>query len=156
MAKNIPKTIPGVLLFFVRKNKRGQNEYLLHLRKNTGFNDDLYCVPGGHVEDKETYKDCAVREAKEETNTTVKKQDLKFSHLICRKGNDNNSNDYALRPDACFIVKKWTGKIKNKEPKKHGAYEWKTKDQLFKVVPYVKKAIEYIENNVFYSEFGFL
>ena len=68
---NPPNTIPASLIFFRRKNKNGQNEYLLHQRKNTGFDDGKYSTAGGHMEKGETYISAAIREAKEETGLDI-------------------------------------------------------------------------------------
>ncbi len=149
--KERPDVIPGILLFFRRLNKEiGENEYLLHLRKNTHFHDGEYSVPGGHIERYETYTQCAIREAEEETNLKLRKQDLCPVHIIYRQEGDE------IRPDLCFLIEKWEGKVINKESQKHGPFEWYLVSKLpTKIVPYVKEAIRHIEKKVFYSEFGF-
>ena len=62
----------AVNLMFVRDNK-----VLLMRRANTGWNDGMYALMGGHVEDKENVYDAAVREAHEELGLIVKPENLK-------------------------------------------------------------------------------
>ena len=110
-----PEVIPGVLLFFRRKNA-GVYEYAFHLRKG-GFNAGMYCVPGGQNEGLETYQECAIRESDEEIGIKLEEKDLKPIHLIYRKGNRRNGLDgFAIRPDMCFIIEDWEGKFENREP----------------------------------------
>lgn len=56
-----------------KKNKKtGAKEILLALRKNTGYRDGKYELPGGHVEEGEDLMQAMVREAKEELMIEVK------------------------------------------------------------------------------------
>ena len=76
-------------------------------RYNTGWNDGMYALMGGHVEDGENPLDAAVREAKEELGITVEQQNL--SHLLTM----------AVSPDHIYLyfgVSKYDGKITNTEP----------------------------------------
>ena len=146
------KVLPGVLLFFRRAGPTGEREYLLHLRKNTGFHDGDYSVVGGHVETGkyETYVQCAIREAAEEVGIKLSKSQLKPVHIVYRKWPGE------LRPDFCFLIDRWPGRFANREPRKHGPPEWFSAKKLPKnTVPYVLQAIKNIEKGVFYSEFGF-
>lgn len=53
-----------------------ENKVLLMRRYNTGWNDGMYALMGGHVEDNENIFDAAIREAKEELGINVKIEDL--------------------------------------------------------------------------------
>lgn len=53
------------------------SQVLLMRRYNTGWNDGMYALMGGHVEDGENIYDAAVREAQEELGIAVKREDLK-------------------------------------------------------------------------------
>ena len=54
-------------LMLTRRNKEsGEIEILLTLRKNTGYRDGEYELPGGHVEAGEDLMQAMVREAREE------------------------------------------------------------------------------------------
>lgn len=46
-------------------------------RNNTGYEDDLWSFPGGHIESRETWENAALREAREEINATLKNIRLK-------------------------------------------------------------------------------
>jgi 8-oxo-dGTP pyrophosphatase MutT (NUDIX family) len=150
-----PEVIPGVLLFFRRKNG-GTNEYAFHLRRS-GFNADMYCVPGGHNNGLETYQECAIRESDEEVGIKLGEKDLKPVHLIYRKGNKRDGADgFAIRPDMCFIIEDWEGELKNKEPEKHGDIEWYPSNNIPEnTVDYARQALEQIENGVILSNHGF-
>ena len=53
------------------------DKVLLMRRYNTGWNDGMYALMGGHVEDSENIFDTAVREAKEELGIIVNAENLK-------------------------------------------------------------------------------
>lgn len=55
---------------------------LLMKRKNTGFNDGEYELPGGHLEDNEDLYDAMIREAKEELLIDLKRDDIKIIYLM--------------------------------------------------------------------------
>ena len=45
------------------------NQILIGKRKNS--HAPYYSIPGGHMEVGETFRQCAIREVKEETNLTI-------------------------------------------------------------------------------------
>lgn len=51
---------------------------LLSRRQNKGWGDGLLCIPGGHVEPNETFRQAAVREIKEELGLDVAENDLEY------------------------------------------------------------------------------
>ena len=53
------------------------DKVLLMRRYNTGWNDGMYALMGGHVEDSENIFDAAIREAKEELGIIVNAENLK-------------------------------------------------------------------------------
>ena len=71
----------AVYLFMIKSNK-----ILLLKRINTGWKDGEYGVPAGHLEKNETVLQAAVREAREETTMEIDEKDLKFIHIMHRKG----------------------------------------------------------------------
>ena len=79
--ENRYKSIIVVDLILTRRNN-GKTEVLLALRKNTGYNDGKYELPGGHVEEGEDLIDAMIREAKEELNINLKRKNLSIVHIL--------------------------------------------------------------------------
>lgn len=139
------KMIASSYPFFVR-----DREILLSLRKNTGYADDMYSLPAGHVEDGETITDCLVREANEEIAVTIKSADVTLVHVMHRKEED-------IRMDFFFEVHAWIGEPVNREPGKCGGLLWSPIDALPQnMVPYVRAAIEQWQKRNIYSERGWV
>ena len=63
------------------------NKILLMKRKNTGYEDGKYCLPGGHVEAHEEIRKALIREAKEEIGIDINMQDIEFYKVMNRKVN---------------------------------------------------------------------
>lgn len=83
------------------------NKICLMRRYNTGWNDGMYALMGGHVEDGENPIEAAVREASEELGIKVSKTDLK------------NVLTMAVNPDHIYLYfqcDKYDGVVTNKEP----------------------------------------
>jgi hypothetical protein len=60
------------------------------------------------------------------------------------------------RIDVFIKAEKWNGEIKNMEPHKCDDLRWFPLNALPKnTIPHVKHAIECIQKNIFYSEYGF-
>jgi len=127
--------------------KKG-NQILLLLRRNTGYKDGNYSLPSGHLEGGESAITAMIREAKEEVSVVVRKEDLEFAHVICRK---SGPHEYI---DLFFVAKNWQGTPENSEPEKHGEIKWVSVDNLPEnMVPEIKHAIEKSQKKEMYSEF---
>lgn len=125
-----------------------ENQILLLLRANTGYEDGKYSVVAGHVEQNENIKKAMAREALEEANLTIKEEDLEFVHVMNRKSDSERISFF-------FAPQKWEGEIKKMEPDKCSDLSWFPLDNLpNNIIPYVKKAIEHYLNGIKYSEFG--
>jgi len=143
MTKKRFSLITDVHLFLVKDNK-----ILLLLRKNTGYMDDNYHVPAGHLEEDERVIDALIRESKEEIGITIKPEDVKFSHIMHHKSNNERAAFF-------FEVKKWGGDIKNMEPHKCSELVWSPLNELPEnIVPYAKKSIEYYLKGINFSHYG--
>ena len=60
------------------------------------------------------------------------------------------------RIDIFFTTKEWGGEIKNMEPYKCVELKWFNINKLPKnIISYIKTALENIQKNIFFSEFGF-
>lgn len=57
-------------------------EVLLAKRKNTGYKDGEYELPGGHLEENEDLYGAMIREAKEELGISLQREDLRIIHIM--------------------------------------------------------------------------
>lgn len=64
------------------KQENGKKQILLSKRKNTGYKDGEYELPGGHLEENEDLYEAMIREAKEELGISLNMQDLKIVHIM--------------------------------------------------------------------------
>lgn len=64
------------------KQENGKKQILLSKRKNTGYKDGEYELPGGHLEENEDLYEAMIREAKEELGISLNRQDLKIVHIM--------------------------------------------------------------------------
>ena len=102
-----------------------QNKILLMKRKNTGYEDGKYSLPGGHVEANEEIRKALVREAKEEIGININVEDLEFYKVLNRKV--SQSREYV---DFVFKTKRWSGEISNNEKEKCEEIIWADKDKI--------------------------
>lgn len=73
----------GVIFIITRSNK-----FLVQLRDEHSFQDSgMWAFPGGKSDEGESEMDTVVREAKEETNLNIKKENCQL--LMKRLGNQN-------------------------------------------------------------------
>ncbi|MBS9775309.1 NUDIX domain-containing protein [Candidatus Gracilibacteria bacterium] len=139
--------VPACYLFL----KKDEKIFLLR-RFNTGFMDGFYTTIAGHVDAGETFSQAVVREAEEEAGIIVKQDDVKMVHTMHRKKQSETFNE---RVDIFFTVENWEGELRNTEPHKCDDMQWFDANNLPEnMVPYVQHAIECIEKNMPYSEFG--
>jgi 8-oxo-dGTP diphosphatase len=142
--KTYHKIIPAIYLIF---EKNG--EVLLQRRLNTGYEDGNYSLVGGHFEEGEKATAAAVREAEEEIGIKITEKDLELVQLMHRLSGDQE------RVDFTFLVKKWTGKIKNLEPQKCDDLSWFSFDNLpATTIPCIRAVIESYQKKIPYIEFG--
>lgn len=130
---------------------RRDNEVLLLRRFNTGYEDGKYSMPAGHVDAGETFTEALVREVAEEVGVTLRTGDVRVAHIMHRKSTVSSE-----RVDTFFVTEKWEGEVKNMEPHKCDELAWFPLDKLPEnTIPYIRHALECIDQNKFYSEFGF-
>ena len=144
------KSMIVVDLMLTRINENtGKKEVLLALRKNTGYNDGEYELPGGHVEENEDLMNAMIREADEELGIKLKVEDLKIEHIFHHyKGNRLN-----------FIItaKKYKGVLQIGEPDKCENLEWFDIENLPKnMYKKAEKVIKEINSGIFYDNSDFL
>lgn len=126
------------------REKNGRKEVLLALRKNTGYRDGEYELPGGHVDAGEDLMQAMVREAKEELLIDIKEKDLKIAHILHHYTGD--------RVNFILTTNKYEGIPSIGELDKCEKLEWFDINELpTNITNKVKKSIEEINLNIFYS-----
>jgi mutator protein MutT len=142
MPKERFKIIPAVYLVLIKENK-----ILLSRRYNTGYFDNYYSFPAGHLDGNETLKQAMVREAKEEIGIILDPLTLELIHTMNRKIPNNE------RVDFFFTTKKWANEPKIMEPEKCDDLKWFELDNLPEnIIPYIKQMIDSFLSNINYSE----
>lgn len=125
-----------------------EEQFLLLLRKNTGFCDDQYGLVSGHVEKGESATEGMIREAYEEAGITIKSENLKVVHVMHRQTE-------RLNMDVFFECDKWEGEITNREPEKCALLEYFSPSEFpINIIDYVLDALTAISKKIFYSEKG--
>lgn len=138
------KTVVAVHLILVENN-----QILLLRRYNTGYEDGNYSVVAGHLDGNESVLKAMKREALEEAGIDIEENDLEIVHVMHRKAKDRESIDYFL------TCKNYTGKIQIMEKDKCNELAFYDLDNLpSNVIPYVRQAIAYYQNNVPFSVYG--
>ncbi|MBI1982113.1 MAG: NUDIX domain-containing protein [Candidatus Levybacteria bacterium] len=122
---------------------------LLQRRFQTGHQDGNYGLISGHLERDEPATQTLVREAKEEAGIIVNSKHLKLKHVMHKRG------DPAEYINIFYLSNTWEGKPKIMEEDKCDDLSWFPVNKLPKnTISYIKKAIENIKKEIFYSEFG--
>ena len=145
MLKKRHKNIPASYLILIKDNK-----ILLQRRCNTGYKDGKYGIPSGHVEKNESFTQGLIREIKEEIGITLETKNVNVVHIMHRKSEMGEE-----RIDTFFTTSKWENEPQNMEPKKCDNLSWFPIDNLpDNTITYLKFVFKQIENNNFYSEYG--
>lgn len=119
---------------------------LLGLRKNTGYQDGMYSLVAGHVEDNESATTGMCREAHEEIGIEINPLDLKIVLTMHRKSNRNNI-------DLFMTCTSWKNEIINNEPHKCDSLAFFSYDNIPEnTTPYIVKALSDIQKGITYSE----
>ena len=140
--------IPAAYIFFERED----GKYLFMLRARTGYQDGNYQVPSGHIEERETPREAAAREAKEEVGVDIDPADLEFMHSMYRM----NEERTGYRLDLSFKTKKWKGEPFNAEPEKCDGLAWLALEELPEhTTPYMRVILEASKKGEAFSEFVF-
>ena len=137
-------------LMLTRQNQKNKNqEILLMLRKNTGYNDGMYELPGGHVDAGEDLINAMIREAEEELKIKLKYEDLKIEHLLHHYKGDRLK----------FIIStdKFEGIPQIGEPDKCEKIEWFDINRLPENIDKrANKVLQEIQNGIFYDNSDFV
>ena len=111
-------------IFYVCAILEKDNKILLLKRTNTGWMDGNWCIPGGSVEENETFLETAIREMKEELDLTFAPDQLSIAHILEMHTKDSK------RIGVYFSSNEWQGEAKNNEPHEHGEMAWFSIDAL--------------------------
>jgi len=142
--------IPASYLVLIKDGK-----VLLSRRFNTGYHDGKYALCAGHVEEKETFKEALVREAKEEIGIDLKIKDLEVVHFMQRYSLPN-PRELRGRADVFIRATKWKGEPQNLETHKCDDLKWFPLRSLPKnTIPFIREALKSISQNKIYSEIGY-
>ena len=138
------KTVVAVHLILIENN-----QILLLRRYNTGYEDGNYSVVAGHIDGNESVLRAMQREAFEEAGIHIEEKDLRIVHVMHRKAKDRESIDYFL------TCKNYTGEIQIMEKDKCDELAFYPLDDLpSNLIPYVRQGIEYYQNEVPFSVYG--
>ena len=118
----------------------GKKEVLLALRKNTGYRDGEYELPGGHVDKGED-----LMHAMEELLIDIKEENLKIVHVLHHYTGD--------RVNFILTTSIYEGVPSIGEPDKCERLEWFDINNLPEnIIKKIKKSIEEINEGIFYSK----
>jgi len=147
------KFVTGVVLILKKEGK------ILLLKRNMpgkiAFGSLV--LPGGTVENDETIKQAACREAKEEIGLIINLKDISIVHVLrLREKFDASTNTTKQILILYFAeVSKWSGEPINMEPHKHSDLHWTDQDELPEnLFSLNKHALSCINKGVFYAEHG--
>jgi len=147
MSKDRFKLVPYIVVIL-----RDGKKVLLIKRCNTNFSCGLYALPGGGVDGDETITAATIREAYEELGVKIDQKDLKFVHVYHAKPGVAGQSEYI---NFFFEAIKWEGEPVNMEPHKCEEMVWFDLDALPEnIIPAHRHALEMIEKNIVFSEFG--
>jgi 8-oxo-dGTP diphosphatase len=123
-----------------------EEKVLLGLRLNTGYQDGMYCLVSGHVEEGESATIAMCREANEEIGIIINPQDLKVVLTMHRRSNRNNI-------DIFMKCASWENDIINNEPDKCDKLAFFNYDNIPQnTISYIVTALSDIQKGITYSE----
>ena len=144
MLKERNKAVLAVYAIF-----QNENDVLLMLRKNSGYYDNWYSLPAGHVELGELPLNALTREIREEIGVAIDLATVKLAHTMYRPKHDNTGE----RIDLFFTIGEWSGEFVNAEPHKCAEIKWFHRSKLPEnMMHHVKRALEDIDRGNPYSQ----
>lgn len=124
-------------------------QWLFSRRANTGYKDGEYSFVAGHLEEGESLKQCAIREAKEEANIDIQEEDLSLLHVMRRDADH-------VRISFFFACYKWSGVLENMEPNKCSGLDWyDPSSPPVPLVDYVGRAVSEAKMESVLSDFNY-
>ena len=137
----------GVINLIIKKD----NKVLLFFRNDGFFNYDggWWVLPAGHIEQGETARDAAIREAKEELDINIAPSDIKCVHITSNLASRTESFDFY------FEVSKYSGTMRNCESGKCVEMRYFTLDEvatLKNVISPTRLSLAALQRGEIYSE----
>ena len=137
----------GVINLIIKKD----NKVLLFFRNDGFFNYDggWWVLPAGHIEQGETARDAAIREAKEELDINIAPSDIKCVHITSNLASRTESFDFY------FEVSKYSGTMRNCESGKCVEMRYFTLDEvatLKNVISPTRISLAALQRGEIYSE----
>lgn len=130
---------------------RREETVLIARRCNTGYADGQYSLVAGHIEAAESTYAALQREAREEAGVEIAISDMRVVHVMHRNTESSDPERFDIFIEAEHI----TGEPYSAEPEKCDDMRWVSLADLPEnTVPYVRFALEAIERNETYSEYG--
>jgi ADP-ribose pyrophosphatase YjhB (NUDIX family) len=137
------RSIVDIHIILVRDNR-----ILLGLRINTGYADDHYHLPAGHLEMGESVVSGAIREAHEELGVFIQEGDLRLVHFMHHRSTEG-------RLALFFEARQWAGVPQNREPSKCKQLDWFALDMLpDQIVPYAREALQHYQSGISFGLSG--
>lgn len=138
------KLVVAVHLILIENGK-----ILLLRRYNTGYEDGNYSLVAGHIDGNESVIQAMQREALEEAGIKIKEEALEIAHVMHRKTPERESIDYFL------TCQKYTGQVQVMEKDKCDELSFYDLNHLpTNVIPYIRQALEYYQNDIPFSLYG--
>ncbi len=120
MSRSWDQVIVGIGVILVN------NEGKILIGKRNANHANKYSIFGGALEMGETFEECAIREAKEETNL-----DIKNPKVIGITNNlETFKEDGVHTISVILVATEFSGELKNMEPKKCEGWGWYDPDKL--------------------------
>jgi 8-oxo-dGTP pyrophosphatase MutT (NUDIX family) len=137
----------GVINLIIKQD----DKVLLFFRNDGFFNYDggWWVLPAGHIEQGETARDAAIREAKEELDINIAPEDIKLVHVASNLASRTESFDFY------FEVSRYTGEIRNCESGKCVEMRYFTLDEVAKlknVISPTRVSLACLKHGEIYSE----
>ncbi len=137
MKTNRFKSVVCVDVILKKENK------VLFMKKKK---DNEYELPGGHLEKDEDLLDAMIREAKEELEIDLKKEDLKLVHIMHHYNKERINFIYEAN------ARQLNPKIG--EPEKCSELIWvEISNPPKEISKKLKRILENVENNIFYDTY---
>lgn len=115
------------------KPRVGLGIYILNEKKQVlmGYRtwkhaSNTWSAPGGKLDFMEDFEDGAIREAKEETNLDIKKEDVRIVGITNDKHPKENIHFITIH----MVANKYSGELKTMEPHKFREWKWFDLDDL--------------------------